>query len=126
MKIRIMYSDKHIETIENAKSAILPVATKCDAEITTPCQRTKRDMADVICLEITGDNGNLLHIDDINGVNPGPRFEMVRRTFIDSHHGMDSLYVEGFYDDDGKGTFHKDIGRALICDTIIKGASLKL
>lgn len=126
MKIRILHSDKHTETIDDTKSAIIPLTKKGDIEITTASQRTKRDMDDIICFEVTRNNGNLLHIDDINGVNPGPRLEMVTKAFIDKNYGMDRLYVEGFYDDDGKGAFHRDIARALICDTIIEGAKLSL
>ncbi len=130
MKIQMIGTNNHRETIEDVTTVVMPCTETGVIEIQTKTQKTLRKIEELNCFQITPVHTKTasvyLTITKVADEKPESEFDMLRKIWFDHHYGRQKIYVEGFYDDDGKGKFHEGLGEVVITNRTIKGANIPL
>lgn len=126
MKIEMLDRNKQKTEIDNVTTVILPCSEENDLlqiKAGEQAATTTRHMREMLCVRVTG---NFLEITASKNL-PLPDVIMIQKLFIDRIYGLDKVYIEGFFDDDGKGRFATDLGDSItITENIIKGGHINI
>lgn len=131
MKVEMLNNDKRRETINDVTHVTMPCTETGTIVIETRTQKALRKIEDLICFKMTPVSDKTgtqyLTVTALTGDQPkSETHDMLRTVWFDKNYGKQKIYIEGFYDDDGKGKFHENLGDVLVTNRTIKPGNIKL